>query len=161
MLPKRRPLQPTYPLYLARGLTVADATANAPKILVSTTPSAPAVPGQSVLASVRADAWSGIASVVVDMRDSQSSEWRSLALDAAGRVKLLPAQPGLIELRVTATDRDGFVSRRIETLRVKDPADTTAPLLTWTFADGHLAQQKDYLAAGGRFIVPVPQVRIL
>ncbi|HCZ13964.1 MAG TPA: hypothetical protein DHV85_05060, partial [Candidatus Accumulibacter sp.] len=113
---------------------VADATANAPKILVSTTPSAPAVPGQSVLVSVRADAWSGIASVVAEMRDSQGSDWQSLALDAAGRVKVLPAQPGLIELRVTATDRDGFVSRRVETLRVKDPADTTAPLLTWSGA---------------------------
>jgi VCBS repeat-containing protein len=114
---------------------VAEASANLPKITVSTTPSTPVLPGQTVIASVRADAWSGIADIAAEVRGSglgDADTWQPVALDSAGRIKLLPTQPGLIELRVTATDKDGFASRQTHTVRIKDPADTTAPLLAWT-----------------------------
>ncbi|MFT5960936.1 MAG: VCBS repeat-containing protein, partial [Burkholderiaceae bacterium] len=117
---------------------VAEADANAPKIVVSTTPATPAQPGQTIIATVRADAYSPIASIVVAVRGAAlngaavADQWQTVALDSAGRLRLTPASPGLIEVRVTATDRDGFHSTQTHTVRVKDPADTQAPALAWS-----------------------------
>jgi hypothetical protein len=113
---------------------LATAAANAPDITISTTPELSARPGQLVIASARAEAWSGIADLAVEARADETEPWRRVAVDAAGRFRFTPEKPGLMELRVTATDRDGFSAQRIHALPVLDPTDSAAPRLAWSGA---------------------------
>jgi len=45
--------------------------------------------------------------------------------------------------------------------RLVEEAPEYVLLLAWNFTDEIVAQQKGYLDAGGRFIVPIPEPRIL
>ena len=38
---------------------------------------------------------------------------------------------------------------------------THALLLSWNFADEIIAQQQEFIKKGGKFIVPLPQVKIV
>jgi hypothetical protein len=115
----------------------ADATANAPKVLISTTPSTPAQPGQTIVATIRAQSYSAIQTLAVKVRgialqsDADATQWQTVALDSAGRLHLTPTQPGLFEIQVTAIDQDGFSTTQTHIVRVKDITDTSAPLLAW------------------------------
>ncbi|MDB5858608.1 MAG: hypothetical protein JWQ76_2297, partial [Ramlibacter sp.] len=115
----------------------ADASALAPTITVSTTPSGPALPGQLVVATVRAESFAAMGSIVVHVRGldaAQPGAWQPVALDAAGRMRFTPLAAGLVDIRVTATDVDGFSATEIHRVRVKDPADLAGPALTWVGA---------------------------
>ncbi|HEV6968357.1 Ig-like domain-containing protein [Roseateles sp.] len=115
---------------------VAAAEANAPKLLVNLTPSTPVLPGQVVLATVRAESFSPIAAITVQARGAGigQADWVPVTLDGLGRVRITPSQPGLIELRVTAVDADGFSATTTQTVRVRDPLDAAAPQLAFSGA---------------------------
>jgi hypothetical protein len=53
----------------------------------------------------------------------------------------------------------GLPTRPVEAL-LEDRPDYVV-LLAWNFANEIRAQQQEYLAAGGKFIVPVPEPTIL
>ena len=51
-----------------------------------------------------------------------------MPLDADGRAIFTPPASGLYTLQATATDVDGYSRSVTQLLRVRDPADTTAPV---------------------------------
>ena len=112
---------------------VAERNAYTPDLHIETTPAIPVLAGQIVTATVRADSFSAIASTIVEVRGSAmgTEQWQTVALDSTGRIKLAGKQPGLIEIRTTVTDIDGFTQQQTETIRVRDPLDTVAPVLSW------------------------------
>ncbi len=112
---------------------VADRNAYEPTLHIETTPAIPVVAGQIVTATVRADSFSAIANTMVEVRGSAlgTDQWQVASLDSTGRIKLIGQQPGLIEIRATAIDIDGFSQQQVQTIRVKDPQDNLAPVLTW------------------------------
>jgi hypothetical protein len=112
---------------------VAETSANAPTILVNLTPSTPVLPGQTVVATVRAESFSPVNQLRVEIRQGSGADasWTPVALDSLGRLKLSPNAPGLVDLRVTAVDADGFQATQTQSLRVRDPQDLSAPRLAW------------------------------
>jgi len=112
---------------------VAEAAANAPKILVNTTPATPVVPGQAVVATVRAVSFGAIAAISAQVRGAAvgAADWTTVSLDSLGRLRVTPTGPGLVEIRVVAVDVDGFSATETQTIRVRDPLDASGPALTW------------------------------
>lgn len=111
----------------------ADVQANAPHIALVATPSSPVVPQQNVMLTVHADAWSPIATINAQVKGQGLglTDWQTIIVDNSGRINLKPTQAGLIEIRVKATDIDGFSAEQQHIVRVKEPTDNSAPLLAW------------------------------
>ena len=62
--------------------------------------------------------------------------------------------------------KHGFVVPGVR-VPIDDPARLVADqpdyvlLLTWNFADEIIEQQAEYLAGGGHFVVPIPELRVV
>lgn len=107
---------------ITRGLALrATNVPQLPTATIELTPGFPVVPGQNVVVSVLADAFSAIATRTLTI------DGVPVALDSRGRAVYVPDAPGLVQLVATATDLDGFTRRVQRTLKVRDPADVAAP----------------------------------
>jgi hypothetical protein len=115
---------------------VADPAANAPQIAIDATPSMAVLPGQAVLTSVRAATFGQLAGLTVEVQGAAvgASDWTPVQLNGAGQVRLTPVAPGIVTVRVTARDADGFSATRTATILVRDPAANATPQLSWAGA---------------------------
>jgi RHS repeat-associated protein len=98
-------------------------TSQAPTVTLELTPSFPAVPGQQVIVHVSA---TGVASIA---QLGLTADGQPLTLDSQGRLILTAGAPGRVQLQATATDVSGQVGHAAAVLKIRDPADTTAPIV--------------------------------
>jgi YD repeat-containing protein len=96
----------------------------APQVLVELTPSFPAIPGQPVLVHAIASSLAPITGLSLRIAG------QTVALDAQGRATYVPQTPGRIAITATATDADGMVGTFDTVLKVRDPNNQAAPVVT-------------------------------
>ncbi len=107
------------------ALIRADIAPASPEVTLELTPSFAVVPGQCVLVHVQASSLADVKSL------SLTLDGQSVTLDAQGRGSILAPATGRHVLEATATDADGLVGKASTILRVRDPQDTTSPLVTF------------------------------
>ncbi len=98
-------------------------TPELPDIVVETTPSYPANPGEAVIIHAAATAISDIAAISIQV------DGEPLTLDDKNRGYFTADQPGRYEVTVTATDTEGRVGTTTSVVRVQDPTDTEPPVV--------------------------------
>ncbi len=96
-----------------------------PGVTLILTPSFPAIPGQKVTINAIASSVAPIASVIV-LYNGQP-----LTLDANGRATVTAGSPGETLIQATATDQDGLVGTTSAYLKVRDPNDKAAPVVSF------------------------------
>ena len=111
------------PLLLRATLTPQQPTA-----VIELTPGFATVPGQTVAITVIAQSYSAIVSRTLVL------DGQAIALDAQNRATIPAPDAGIHVLTATVTDRDGLVTTVERLLRVRDPADTTAPVVGFDIA---------------------------
>jgi large repetitive protein len=94
-----------------------------PAVTVVLTPSFPTRPGDPVIVHAIADSLADIASLQVTL------DGQPIALDADGRAAIATLSLGRHLVVATATDVDGLVGTASTVLKVRDPADTAAPIV--------------------------------
>jgi len=119
-------------------LRVSDGTASAsqailiraavqpelPSVTIELTPSFPAIPGQSVWVHAIADSLADIRDLTVNIAG------QSYELDDMGRVLIEALAPGKYLVEAVATDADGLTGQATALLKVRDPLDDSAPVVT-------------------------------
>ena len=103
---------------------VVNAPAVPPAVLIQTTPSFPAVPGQAVVVEASASSIGPITSLAITI------DGVAQTLDQFNRVTFRPTAPGTYLVVATATDADGNIGTTQTELLVRNPADHTAPAIT-------------------------------
>jgi len=96
----------------------------APTVTVEVTPSFPALPGHQVVVHASATGVATIAALTL------TEDGQPVTLDAQGRYFYTATTPGLITFDATATDVDGNVGQASAVVKVRDPNDTTAPVVS-------------------------------
>ena len=99
-------------------------TSQAPAVTLEVTPSFPAIPGQQVVVHVSAAGVAAIANLTL------TQNGQPVTLDAQGRYFYTATAPGRVQFQATATDVDGQVGQASAVLKVRDPADITAPVVS-------------------------------
>ncbi len=95
-----------------------------PQVLIELTPSFPGVPGSPVLVHAAASSVAPISGLTLTV------DGQPLVLDVHGRATYVPATPGRFAIVATASDGDGRVGTASSVLKVRDPNDQLAPLLS-------------------------------
>jgi YD repeat-containing protein len=96
-----------------------------PSVVIVETPSFPAVSGQDVLLHVAATGFADIASLAVTVNG------KPVTLDSQGRAHITAGQPGKMTIVATATDADGLVGTASSVIKIKDPTDLVAPVVSF------------------------------
>ena len=93
-------------------------------LTIELTPSFPVLPGQGVLIHLAAGSFSALTGLTLKV------DGQPVTLDAQGRGQFTPAAPGQILVEASATNVDSQVGQASTILKVRDPADQTAPVVT-------------------------------
>ena len=96
-----------------------------PVLRIELTPSFPPVPGQSVLVTVQADSLSEIVATTLTL------DGVPLVLDANNRATVIAGVPGKYVLTATTRDADGGSKTVTRQIKVRDPADASAPAVAF------------------------------
>src|SRR5262249_10264514 len=100
-------------------------TPKPPAVTVELTPSFPATPGQAVLVHAAAVGVASITSLQVTVNG------QPVVLDSFGRGQIIAGAPGKMTVVATATDADGLTGQTQTALKVRDPNDALAPVVSF------------------------------
>ncbi|MCB1491105.1 MAG: tandem-95 repeat protein, partial [Rhodobiaceae bacterium] len=102
----------------------ASVAEEAPGVTIVSTPDFPVRPGQVVSVSVLTTSFTGIAGKTLRVNGT------AVALDANGKARITAGTPGRVVLEATATDNRGNTTTVTSVIKVRDPADTAAPVVS-------------------------------